>query len=101
MCKSGIYYGIDSFTKDRNRIICIGWAFSENGLVEIFNSSILKIEKKSRPDVVNFYHNKKVPLMCGFVIYLKSDAADYDFILKNSNHQVTVNAKKLGNKKNF
>ncbi len=101
MYKSGIYYGIDSFTKDRNRIICIGWAFSENGLVEIFNSSILKIEKKSRPDVVNFYHNKKVPLMCGFVIYLKSDAADYDFILKNSNHQVTVNAKKLGNKKNF
>lgn len=101
MYKSGIYYGIDSFTKDKNRIICIGWAFSETGVVDIFNSSILEIDKKPRPDVVNFYHNKRVPLMCGFIIYLKADSINYNLTLKNSEYQVIINAEKLVNNNNL
>lgn len=54
MYKSGIYYGIDSFTKDKNRIICIGWAFSETGVVDIFNSSILEIDKNLAPMLLIF-----------------------------------------------
>jgi len=98
--KSGIYYEIDSFIKDENQIICEGWAFSENGPVDISNGSILKIKKRPRPDVVNYYQNKNVPLMCGFSIYLKEHPTDYDFILKSGNQQITINAKALGSKNN-
>lgn len=100
MYKSGIYYNIDAFYKDRDNIVCVGWAFSEYGDVDIVHDDIVRIERKKRPDVVNFYQNKKVPIKCGFYIYFRESTSNFHVCINDGRKRISINVKKINKRYN-